>query len=100
MSDRRMNTTWPAGPKFVGTRRQNTVSAWSDLEFHFEVSQFLLAYCACIDEDRLEEWPAFFNANGLYEMATRENVDRAIEMIAKLDELEDVSEVVRVLTPA
>lgn len=33
------------------------------------------AYAACIDEDKLESWPAFFTDHCLYKITTAENYD-------------------------
>jgi anthranilate 1,2-dioxygenase small subunit len=35
-------------------------------------------YAHCIDDDRLEEWPALFTADGRYAITTRENVARGL----------------------
>lgn len=77
-----MTTQWPEGPKFAGNTAVRALSALSDLELHYQIAQFMLGYCACIDEDRLEHWPAYFTADGLYEMAMRENVDRGLPATA------------------
>lgn len=44
----------------------------------FEVERLMRAYCACIDEDRLEQWPAFFVEDGRYQITTRTNADRGL----------------------
>lgn len=77
-----MKMEWPAVP--LGARRLagRGLSALSDLELQFAVTQFMLDYCACIDDDRLEEWPSYFADDGVYEMATRENVDRGLPATA------------------
>lgn len=38
------------------------------------VEQFLAAYTACLDEDRLEEWPALFTERCIYKVIPYENV--------------------------
>jgi anthranilate 1,2-dioxygenase small subunit len=38
------------------------------------VQRFLDAYARCLDEDRLEDWPDFFVADGLYKIVSRENI--------------------------
>jgi anthranilate 1,2-dioxygenase small subunit len=48
----------------------------AEFELFYQATQLMQAYCACIDEDRLEEWPDFFAPDGSYELVTRENVDR------------------------
>lgn len=55
-------------------------------ELFFEATQLMLAYCACIDEDRLEDWPGFFVPDGRYELVTRENADRNLPATAMLCE--------------
>jgi anthranilate 1,2-dioxygenase small subunit len=37
-------------------------------------------YIRIIDDDRLEEWPNLFTANGLYEVTTRENHSRGLPL--------------------
>ncbi|MGQ0619928.1 MAG: aromatic-ring-hydroxylating dioxygenase subunit beta [Panacagrimonas sp.] len=51
-------------------------------ELSFEATQLMLAYCACIDEDRLEDWPGFFAPDGQYELITRENAERKLPATA------------------
>jgi anthranilate 1,2-dioxygenase small subunit len=36
-------------------------------------------YCACIDEDRLEDWPLLFIEDGHYFVQSRENVEAQME---------------------
>tara|TARA_R110000787_G_scaffold235621_2_gene342325 strand:- start:14070 stop:14585 length:516 start_codon:yes stop_codon:yes gene_type:complete len=48
----------------------------SAIELFYQATQLMQAYCACIDEDRLEDWPNFFAADGSFELVTRENADR------------------------
>jgi anthranilate 1,2-dioxygenase small subunit len=36
------------------------------------------AYIGCIDDDALEDWPAFFTAHGLYRIVSRENHRRGL----------------------
>jgi anthranilate 1,2-dioxygenase small subunit len=40
------------------------------------VEELLHAYIACIDDDRLEEWPDFFTEDCLYRVVPRENFDQ------------------------
>lgn len=77
-----MKMEFPAAPNLVAWKHGTDLSVLNDLELHFEVSQLMLDYCASIDDDRLEEWPAFFTADGIYEMATRENIDRGLPATA------------------
>lgn len=48
------------------------------IRLQFEVEELMRAYCACIDEDRLEEWPDFFTEAAHYEITTRANADRGL----------------------
>jgi anthranilate 1,2-dioxygenase small subunit len=52
----------------------------------FEATRLMAAYCACIDGDRLEDWPNYFSPDGRYELTTRENVDRKLPATAMLCE--------------
>lgn len=54
----------------------------SAADLFFEATQMMSAYCACIDGDRLEDWPNFFSPDGRYELTTRENVDRKLPATA------------------
>ena len=38
------------------------------------------AYAHAIDDDRLEDWPGFFAADGLYRIVTRENHEAALPL--------------------
>lgn len=40
---------------------------------YFKVSRALADYARCIDDDRLEEWPSFFEEDCLYKVTTAEN---------------------------
>lgn len=77
-----MKTDWPEMTGRAPWTSGSSLSALTPMELHYEVAQLVLAYCACIDEDRLEEWPAFFAPSGLYEMVTRENADRNLPATA------------------
>lgn len=44
-------------------------------EARFEVEEFHAAYCACLDEDRIGDWTAFFTEDALYRVTARENWD-------------------------
>jgi len=41
-----------------------------------EAQELLDAYVECLDDDRVEEWPDFFNDNATYKVIARENVER------------------------
>lgn len=77
-----MKSEWPSPSGRPAWTLGPDLSALSSLEVQYEVTQIMLAYCACIDEDRLEEWPAFFSPHGVYEMATRDNADRNLPATA------------------
>lgn len=38
------------------------------------------AYMDCLDDERFEEWPAFFTENGVYKIVARENVERNLPL--------------------
>ena len=40
---------------------------------YFMISRALADYARCIDDDRLEEWPSFFEEDCLYKVTTAEN---------------------------
>lgn len=42
------------------------------------IEAFNADYANSIDSDRLEEWPAFFTADGAYRVTTRENRERGL----------------------
>lgn len=42
------------------------------------IEALLADYVHCIDDDRLEDWPAFFTAAGRYHVVTRENHERKL----------------------
>ena len=52
------------------------------VELQFQVERLLARYAHCIDEDRLEEWPAFFTEDCLYRVISRENHDRGLPAAA------------------
>lgn len=47
----------------------------AELMLRVEIQALLDAYIATIDEDRLEDWPAMFTEDCLYEIVPKENVD-------------------------
>lgn len=47
-------------------------------QLQYEVEQLMRSYCECIDDDRLEDWPAFFTDDARYAITTRANVDRGL----------------------
>lgn len=48
------------------------------LLLRLEMQALLDAYVATIDDDRLEEWPAFFTEDALYEIIPKENEDAGL----------------------
>lgn len=40
---------------------------------YFRIARAQADYARCIDDDRLEEWPAFFTADCLYKVTTADN---------------------------
>ena len=44
------------------------------------VEDLLARYVHCIDDDRLEEWPAFFVERGRYRVTTAENHERGLPL--------------------
>lgn len=57
-------------------------SELSPSELQFQVERLLTNYAACIDDDRLEEWPNFFTPKCLYKIISRENADRNLPIAA------------------
>ena len=44
-----------------------------DVQLQWQVEHLLARYVHALDDDRLEEWPAFFGARGRYRITTAEN---------------------------
>lgn len=52
----------------------------SDLQtIYFRIARAQADYARCIDDDRLEEWPAFFTADCLYKVTTADNYRDGME---------------------
>lgn len=49
-------------------------------ELRGRVDDLFCDYAFCIGDDRVEDWPAFFTEDGLYEVTTREAVQRGLPM--------------------
>ncbi len=49
-----------------------------DVALQLEIENLFARYVHCIDEDRLEDWPGFFAADGRYQITTAENHERAL----------------------
>jgi anthranilate 1,2-dioxygenase small subunit len=45
-------------------------------EIQWKIEELTHAYVQCIDDNRLEEWPEFFTEDCLYQIISRENVER------------------------
>ncbi|MBJ3775833.1 aromatic-ring-hydroxylating dioxygenase subunit beta [Acuticoccus mangrovi] len=52
----------------------------SDLLLQHQVTQFLYAYARCLDEDRLEDWPTFFDDACFYGILPRENAVKGLPL--------------------
>ncbi len=52
----------------------------SPLALQFAVEQLLARYVQCIDDDRLEAWPAFFASQCEYRIVARENAERGLPL--------------------
>jgi 3-phenylpropionate/cinnamic acid dioxygenase small subunit len=51
-----------------------------DIELQLRIENLLARYAHCIDDDRLEEWPEFFVAEGRYRVTTAENLERGLPL--------------------
>jgi len=49
-----------------------------EIATHFAVERLLARYVACIDDDRLEEWPAFFAERCRYQIISSENYEKKL----------------------
>ncbi len=56
--------------------------ALSELELQFKVERLLTDYVQCIDDDRLEAWPALFTEDCVYQLIARENAERNLPIAA------------------
>ena len=54
------------------------VSSAAAIMARARIEAFNADYANCIDSDRLEEWPDFFTADGVYRITTRENRERGL----------------------
>ncbi|HXQ51726.1 MAG TPA: aromatic-ring-hydroxylating dioxygenase subunit beta [Stellaceae bacterium] len=48
----------------------------NDAALHYAIERLMGLYAACIDDDRLEEWPNFFAPSCRYQIISRENYDK------------------------
>ena len=51
-----------------------------DIALQVEIEQLLTRYAHCLDDDRVEEWPAFFVESGRYKITTAENLERDLPL--------------------
>jgi 3-phenylpropionate/cinnamic acid dioxygenase small subunit len=51
-----------------------------DLELHFKIQDLCARYAQAIDDDRLEDWPGFFIAEGRYLVTTADNFERGLPL--------------------
>ena len=51
-----------------------------DVATQFTVERLLARYVACIDEDRLEEWPDFFTEDCAYRVTSAENFEAGMRL--------------------
>lgn len=51
-----------------------------DVELQLTVENLLARYVHALDDDRLEEWPAFFIEQGCYRITTAENFERKLPL--------------------
>jgi len=49
-------------------------------ELRLELEELYAAYSACLDEERFEDWPAFFTDDCIYKIIPRENVERGLPL--------------------
>ena len=48
----------------------------SKRDLRLELEELYAEYVACLDEERLEEWPEFFTDDAVYRIVPRENFER------------------------
>lgn len=58
----------------------STIEADSDAAVRTRIQNLMAQYAHTIDDDRLEEWSAFFTADCVYKITTRENFDRNLPL--------------------
>ena len=47
-------------------------------DLRLELEELYAEYVACLDEERLEEWPEFFTDDAVYRIMPRENFERGL----------------------
>ena len=50
------------------------------IETQFAIQQLNAAYAQAIDDNRLEDWPNFFTADGRYRVTTSDNFERGLPL--------------------
>jgi 3-phenylpropionate/cinnamic acid dioxygenase small subunit len=69
----------------IGVARRPTIGAVSAAERHvrmnthelrLELEALYAAYAGCLDDERFEDWPAFFTDDCVYRIVPRENFER------------------------
>jgi 3-phenylpropionate/cinnamic acid dioxygenase small subunit len=55
-------------------------------ELRLALEELYAEYVGCLDEERFEDWPAFFTDPCLYRIAPRENVERGLPLATWLCE--------------
>jgi anthranilate 1,2-dioxygenase small subunit len=58
----------------------NTNTSENELALRLGIEDLLSEYAHIIDDDRLEEWPELFTANGVYRITTRENYEAGLPL--------------------
>ena len=51
-----------------------------DFALRFEIEQIYARYASCLDNDRFDEWPNLFVADGKYTLIPRENYERGLPL--------------------
>ena len=55
-------------------------------ELRLELEELYAEYTGCLDEERFEDWPAFFTESCLYKIVPRENFERGLPLATWLCE--------------
>ena len=55
-------------------------------ELRLELEELYAEYAGCLDEERFEDWPAFFTDDCIYKIIPRENVERGLPLATWLCE--------------
>ena len=49
-------------------------------DLRLELEELYAEYAGCLDEDRFEDWPAFFTDDCIYKIIPRENFERGLPL--------------------